>query len=54
MNKANEMINKFLLAGDRFMPELHLLDPIVKIYSALGLFTKHKQRIQKIYSIKIL
>ena len=22
MNKANSIINKFLLAGDRFMPEL--------------------------------
>ena len=35
MNKANSIINKFLLAGDRFMPELHLVDPIVKKYSAL-------------------
>ena len=30
MNKANSIINKFLLAGDKFMPELHLIDPIVK------------------------
>ena len=30
MNKANSIINKFLLAGDKFMPELHLVDPIVK------------------------
>ena len=30
MNKANSMINKFLLASDKFMPELHLVDPIVK------------------------
>ena len=29
MNKANSIINKFLLAGDKFMPELHLVDPIV-------------------------
>ena len=27
MNKANEMINKFLLAGETFMPELHLRQP---------------------------
>ena len=47
MNKANEVINKFLLVGDRFMPELYLLDPIVKKYSACGPFTKHKQRITK-------
>ena len=30
MNKANSIINKFLLTGDKFMPELHLVDPIVK------------------------
>ena len=46
MNKANSIINKFLLAGDTFMPELHLVDPIVKKYSASGPFTKHTQRIQ--------
>ena len=46
MNKANSMINKFLLAGDRFMPELHLVDPIVKKYSTCGPFTKHIKRIQ--------
>ena len=26
---TNSIINKFLLAGDKFMPELHLVDPIV-------------------------
>ena len=46
MNKANSIINKFSLAGDKFMPELHLVDPIVKKYSACGSFTKHTQRIQ--------
>ena len=46
MNKANSIINKFLLARDKFMPELHLVDPIVKKYSACGPFTKYKQRIQ--------
>ena len=46
MNKANSIINKFLLAGDKFMPELHLVDPIAKKYSACGPFTKHTQRIQ--------
>ena len=46
MNKANSIINKFLLACDKFMPELHLVDPIVKKYSASGPFTKHTQRIQ--------
>ena len=46
MNKANSIINKFLLAGDKFMPELHLVNPIVTKYSACGPFTKHTQRIQ--------
>ena len=41
------MISKFLLAGDKFMPEMHLRDPIVGTYSACGPFTKNKQRIQK-------
>ena len=46
MSKANSKINKFLLAGDKCMPELHLADPIVKKYIACGPFTKHTQRIQ--------
>ena len=46
MNKANSIINKFLLASDKFLPELHLVDPIVKKYSPCRPFTKHTQRIQ--------
>ena len=42
----NEIVNKFLLAGDKFMPEMHLKQPGF-IYSACGLFTKNKERIQK-------
>ena len=42
----NEIVNKFLLAGDKFMPELHLVDPLVKKYSACGPFTEHTKRIQ--------
>ena len=49
MNKANSIINKFLLAGDKFMLELHLVDPIVKKYSTCGPFTKHTQREFKIF-----
>ena len=45
MSKANSLINNFLLAGDKFIPELHFVDPIVKKYSACGPFTKHIQRI---------
>ena len=46
MNKANSIINKCLLAGDKFMPELHLRNPIVKKHSACGPFTKQIQIIQ--------
>ena len=42
----NNIIDKFLLAGDKFMPEMHLRQPQFT-YSACGPFTKHKQRIQK-------
>ena len=42
----NNIINKFLLAGDKFMPEMHLQQPQFT-YSACRPFTKHKQRIQK-------
>ena len=42
----NNIINKFLLAGDKFMPEM-LLRQLQFTYSACGPFTKHKQRIQK-------
>ena len=42
----NNVINKFLLAGDKFMPEIDLRQPQFT-YSACGPFTKHEQRIQK-------
>ena len=42
----NNTINKFLLAGDKFMPEMHLRQPGFT-YSACGPFTKHKERIKK-------
>ena len=45
-DKMNDMINKFLLAGDKFMPEMHLRQPGFT-YSACGPFTKNKERIQK-------
>ena len=44
--KMNKLINKFLLAGDKFMPALHLKEPGFR-YSACGPFTKHRERIQK-------
>ena len=42
----NNVINKFLLAGDKFMPEMHLRQPQF-VYSAYGPFTGHKERIKK-------
>ena len=42
----NNVINKFLLAGDKFMPEMHLRQPQF-VYSACGPFTRHKERIRK-------
>ena len=41
----NEIVNKFLLAGDKFMPEMHLKQP-GPAYTACGPFTKNKERIQ--------
>ena len=43
----NEIVNKFLLAGDKCMPEMHLRQPKFT-YSACGPFTKIKERMQKI------
>ena len=44
MNKVNDIINKFLLAGDKFMAEVHLRDPIVKkIFSLWTIYKTHKK-----------
>ena len=42
----NEIVNKILLVGDKFVPEIHLRQPGFT-YSGCGLFTKNKERIQK-------
>ena len=42
----NDIINKFLLVGDKLMAEMHLRQPGFT-YSAYGPFTKNKERIQK-------
>ena len=42
----NEIINKFLIARDKFMADMHLRQPEFT-YSACGPFTKNKERIQK-------
>ena len=41
----NEIVNNFLLAEDKCTPEMHLKQPTFT-YSACGLFTKNKERIQ--------
>ena len=42
----NEIINKFLRAGDKFMRQMHLRQPGFP-YSACGPFTKNKEIIKK-------
>ena len=45
-HKINEIVNKFVLVRDKFMPEMHLKQPSFT-YSACGPFTKNKERIEK-------
>ena len=42
----NNIVNKFLLAGDKFMPKMYLRQPQF-VYSACGPFTRHKERIKE-------
>ena len=42
----NEIVNTFLLVGDKFMSEMHLKQPDFT-YSACGPFTRNKERIEK-------
>ena len=42
----NQIVNYFLLAGDKFMPEMHLRQPRF-ICFACRPFRKNKKRIQK-------
>ena len=42
----NEIVNKFLQVGDKFMPEMHLKQSGFT-YSAFVPFTKNKERIEK-------
>ena len=41
----NGIVNKFFLAGDKYMPEMHLQQPRL-IYSAYHPFTKTKERMK--------
>ena len=42
----DQIVNKFLLVGDKFMPEMHLKQPSFT-YRACGPFTKNKVTIEK-------
>ena len=43
----NKIVNKFLLVGDKFMPEMYLRQTGFT-YSACGPFTKNKEKNSKI------
>ena len=45
--KINEIVNKVLLVGDKFMPEMHLKQTAFT-YSACGPIQKNKERIEKV------
>ena len=49
----NNVINKFLLAGDKFIPEMHLRQSQF-VYSARGPFTRHKRELKKIRQSRVL
>ena len=42
----NQVVNKFLIVGDKFMSDLHLKQPRF-IYSACDLFTRNKERTEQ-------
>ena len=48
----NEIVNKSLLAEDKFMPETYLRQPGFT-YRSCGTFTKSKERIKKLKKQKI-
>ena len=41
----DEIVDTFLLVGDKFMPEMHLKQ-LGFTYSAFGPFTKNKEKIE--------
>ena len=49
----NKIINKYLLTGDKFMPELHLKQPGFT-YSACGASTKHREKTSMLNVINLL
>ena len=49
----DEIVNKFLLVGDKFMPGMYLRHPGFT-YSACETFSKNKERIQKFKEEQLL
>ena len=50
--KMNEIVNKFLLAGDKFMPEMHLKQPGFTC-SVCGPFTETKKLLKNLCKLEI-
>ena len=50
--KMNDIINTFLLAGDKFMPEMHLRQ-LEFTYSACRLFNKNKKEYNSLNKLEI-
>ena len=48
----NEIMNTFLLVGDKFMPEMHLKQPDFA-YSACGLLKKTKKQFKSLCKLEI-
>ena len=48
----NEIINKFLPVGDKFMPEMHLKQSSFT-YSSCGPFTKNKERMISLWKLEM-
>ena len=47
-----QVVNKFLIVGDKFMSDLHLKQPRF-IYSACDLFTRNKERTEQLFRQEI-
>ena len=49
----NEIVNKFLLAGDKFMPKMHLKHPTVLGKLGFIVLMDHLLKIKKIRKFKV-
>ena len=48
----NEIVNMFLLVGNKFMPEMHLKQPVLLIVLVVHL-TKIKKELKSLYKLEI-